>query len=443
MVQQNHSLKVCFSEHSTVSIPNALSFITVSNFGDGTTKRPGDVYVVGNKNQNSEKPNQFTNGPHGAEYQLGSKIPQSPFPVNNGPNADFNLLNPIKLTRKEDGDSSPVSLITPLTHLTVSGSFPSSDKPSSTGPNQSSTFATGPSNGYQPSTNINPNTSPVFGSGSPVYNPNGQSTNGQPGRETNPSHPSGFFTVTTPKAEPTRGVITHMNPVSQTRDQSRRVTPSVTSNSPSDEHKSNSVFSNQAGHFTPGSPTNVRPLEPVRSTEYPFLYTRSRTTPENGPYDGEPGSGSLYPDSITGKPGDELTIYSEFGQKNKPGANPATTSFTAYHPESTPQPLQGGGNPVTNQRNSYPSGPNDNFPNQPKFVLKPNPNSNRQPQPNLNGFPDTQIRNANFYPDSDPQKSNDKNLNNIQSDGKYVNTKKDFVPPQYNPNSSPVPGLST
>ncbi len=389
---------------------------------------------------------------------MGSRIPHSQIPVNNGRDNNFNFLNPIKQSRKDvDGKNPPISLITPLTHLTISGSFPSKNDltSSSVEPSQPSNFF-GPSTVKESST---PDYSDKFPS-SEVDGPYRQSTT-QPQRESSrPSstqqQQSGFFTVTTPKSEPPiRGLITHMNAISQTRFQSSRVTPSLTSITPNDEQNLNDVNINQpSDDFIPGvrqnnypdiAPTTRQQLVRPSSTEYPFLYTRSRTTGavnfENDPNDGASSQGFSSPDSRT--PIDNL--HSGFGQKAPSGANPATTSFTAYHPESTARPSanEGDSSPATNGRNKLVA--YDNLPYQPKFVLRPTgsrtaTNSNRQPLSNFNGYSDTENRNANFYPDSNPQKPSDNNRNNIQPESKYVNTKKEFVP-QYNPNSTPIPGL--
>lgn len=416
----------------------------------------GGVNLVENKEPTYDKTTKFTNGPHGAEYQLGSRVPQSHFTVGNGQHNNFNFLNPIKQSRKDT--DVPISLITPLTHLTISGSFPSINNDTAASvtddPSAEKKSSTPPIYSSDPF--------PVFGSIPAVNLQNSI----HPERESNhPStqHHSGFFTVTTPKNEPTRGIITHMNAVSQTRFQSSRVTSSPTSVLPNDEQKSNDLISGPPGnYYAPDAQQNIRPdvtqtyrPEPVKSTEFPFLYTRSRTTPsndENSPNGGESSPSS--PGLIT--PREELTIYSEFGQKIKPGTNPATTSFTAYSPHqgitSTLKPAvtskDDALSPSTDQRDSYKPVPYDNLPYQPKFVLRPTGrpsaiNPNRQPLSNFNGYSDAQIRTANFYPDSNPQRaveSSDNNRNNIQPESKYVNTKKEFVP-QYNPSSTPVPGL--
>lgn len=423
-------------EHSPLSTASPQSFVTISTFAtindEVTTKDATDGYAVENKDPIFDKTTQFTNGPHGAEYQLGSRIPHSQFPVTYSRDNNFNFLNPIKQSRKDgDANNPPISLITPLTHLTIAGSFPSKNNATATSieTSQSTKFSTNPSADRQPSTQNPTERLPVLGLFSEVNTPE---------RETNrpnSQHPTSFFTVTTPKSEPTRGIITHMNAISQTRFQSSRVTPSLASITSNDEQKSNDVFPNQpVDYFTPDVQKNIQASQPAfgKPTEYPFLYTRSRTTPSISPYVGEtsPGSSS-YPDSIT--PSDELTIYSGFGQQNN---KPGTTSFTAYHPESTSRPSY---DTSVDRKPSHNPVPYEGLPYQPKFVLRPAANSNRKPLSNFNGYPDADIRNANYYPDSDVQKANDGSQNNIQPGSKYVNTKKEFVP-QYNP-SSPVPGL--
>lgn len=376
------------------------SFVTNNNVdtvNDGLTpKYPADVVNFGQNKEPIDDKTKYTNGPHGAEYQLG-RNPQ--LNGNNGRDTNLNFLNPIKQSRKDTDESPPISLITPLTHLSISGSFPSTPEPST------------------------------------KHSPEQESS------RPNSQQPSGFFTVTTPKNEPSRGIITHMNAISQTRFQSNRVTPSFTSDTPNNEQKpSELIFGPPANPFSPDVQKNIRP-EPVKSTEFPFLYTRSRTASSNNdnvPYQGE----SLSPDLITKTPSD-----SSFGQKVKP----ATTSFTAYYPgRSTSRPVNENNAipPSTDQRNNYKPATNDDFPQQPKFVLRPTSrpaiNSNQQPLSNFNGYSDAENRNANFYPDThSPQKAidfNDKNRNNVQPEGKYVNTKKEFVP-QYNPSSTPIPGL--
>lgn len=426
---------------------------------DGATpKNPSGVYFVDHREpiqDNVEKTTKFTNGPHGAEYQLG-RIPQ--FVVNNGRHNNFNFLNPIKQSRKDD-KIPPVSLITPLTHLSISGSYPSKNNvtTTSTATSQSTQFVTDPPTPQTTSSSTPIYSDSLHGFGSlPQVNPYRQNTI-QAERESNrpnQQHPTAFVTVTTPRSDPTRGIITHMDAISQTRFQSSRVTPSVT---PNNEQTNDLFFNPPANHFVPEVQHNIRPdgiqtsrPEPVKSTEFPFLYTRSRTTSsnvDNIPHDGESNPGFSSPDSITKTPS-ELTIFSSFGQRIKPVTNPATTSFTAYHPESTTGPVGGDDvkTPTTDQRKSNKPASYENLSEQPKFVLRPTTRpaieSHRQPLSNFNGYPDTDHRNANFYPDSSPQKAidfGDKNRNNIQPDSKFVNTKQEFVP-QYNPNSPPIPG---
>lgn len=435
-----------------------------------TPKTSSGVYFVENKEpiyDTVDRTTKFTNGPHGAEYQLGSRTPHSPFTVSNSRDNSFNFLNPIKQSRKDT--DVPISLITPLTHLTISGSFNSKNNATTTPIDtiQPTQFVYDPSTDKQSSTPIYSDSQHGFDSSPQVNNRQNTIQTERESSRPNQQQPSGFFTVTTPKNEPSRGIITHMNAISQTRIQSSRVTPSLTAVTPNDEEKSNDLIFNQpANYFTQELQQNIRPNVPlttrpdipqtsppelVKSTEFPFLYTRSRTTSsniENIPYQGHSNPGSTSPDLITKTPSDELTIYSEFGQKIKPGTNPATTSFTAYYPGSTSQPVSGNGViPSTEQRNSYKPAPYENSPYQPKFVLRPTGsaavNSNRQPLSSFNGYSDAENRNANFYPDSNQQKPiefSDKNHNNIQPESKYVNTKKEFVP-QYNPNSTPIPGL--
>lgn len=455
-----------------------------------TPKTSSGVYFVENKEpiyDTVDRTTKFTNGPHGAEYQLSSRTPHSPFTVSNGRDNSFNfLLNPIKQSRKDT--DAPISLITPLTHLTISGSFNSKNNVTTTPIDtmQPTQFVNDPSTDKQSSTPIYSDSLHEFDSSPQVNNRQNTIQAERESSRPNQQRPSGFFTVTTPKNEPSRGIITHMNAISQTRFQSSRVTPSLTSVAPNDEEKSNDLIFNQpANYFTQEVHQNIRPDLPqttrpdvtqttrpdvaqttrsdvtqttrpelVISTESPFLYTRSRTTSsniENIPYQGHSNPGSTSPDLITKTPSDELTIYSEFGQKIKPGTNPATTSFTAYYPGSTSQPVSGNGwnNGITSteQRKSNNPVPYENSPYQPKFVLRPTGsaavNSNRQPLSSFNGYSDDENRNANFYPDLNQQKPiefSDKNHNNIQPESKYVNTKKEFVP-QYNPSSTPIPGL--
>lgn len=430
---------------SQASTPKVQTYVTVSSVEPlKPNVKPQNVVDV---NSVENKPpsiydKTFTNGPHGAEYQLGSRNPHPQYRFSND-NLDF--LNPIKQSRNDaDPKNPPISLITPLTHLTISGSFPS--KPNDT---------TDPSSAQQPSTPNNSNRSPTYEnqySVSEVINSHRPSTVQSDRESSRPNQPSGFFTVTTPKSEPTRGIITHMNAISNTRFQSNRVTPSVT---PIDEQNTNNVISNQPDDFfQPEGQKNIRPdsvhkthPERVRPTEYPFLYTRSRTTllaNADTPYQGESGPGSLSPNLITNAPSDELTTHSGFGPKIIPGVNPATTSYTAYFPGSTSKPSSEveDGVPPTNRLKDNPV-PHDNLPYQPKFVLRPTvrpaSNSNRQPLSTFNGYPDAYNRNANLYPDSTTQKAGDNNPNNIQPESKYVNTKKEFIP-QYNPGSTPIPG---
>lgn len=408
---------------------------------------------------NVDKTTKFTNGPHGAEYQLGSRIPHTQVTVSNGQdNNRFNFINPIKQSRKDT--DPPISLITPLTHLTLSGSFIDSknnitatsietSQPTQFGDKQPTTpFYSGSLHGLDSSPQVN--------------NPYRQNTIQEEREPNRPSsqQPFGFFTVTTPKNEPTRGIITHMNAISQTRLQSSRVTPSLTSVTANNGEQPNRLIFNQpVNSFTPEEQPNIRPavtqtsrpelVQTVKSTEYPFLYTRSRPTSsniDNVPYQGESSPGSSTPDFRTKTPNDELTIYSEFGQKIKPGTNPATTSFTAYYPGSTSRPVTENDAIPSTDRRDKPT-PSEHTPSQPKFVLRPTGqpavNSNRQPLSNFNGYYDAELRNANFYPDANQQKIfefNDKNRNNIQPESKYVNTKKEFVP-QYNAGSTPIPGL--
>lgn len=445
---------------STVSTANPHSFVTNNNVDTvATPKNPSGVYFVQHREptqDNVDKATKFTNGPHGAEYQLG-RIPQ--FTVSNGRDNNFNFLNPIKQSRKDD-PIPPISLITPLTHLSISGSYPSKNNVTttstgSTETSQSTHFVTDPSTA-KTSAPIHSDSLHGFGSLSQI-NPIRPNTI-QPERESNrpnQQHPSAFVTVTTPRSDPSRGIITHMDAISQTRFQSSRVTPSVT---PNNEQTNELFFSPPANHFIPEVQQNIRPdgirtsrPEPVKSTEFPFLYTRSRTASsnvDNVPHEGESNPGSSSPDSVTKTPGEELTFFSSFGQRIKPGTNPATTSFTAYYPGSTTGPAGGDEvkTPSTDQRNSNKPASYENLSNQPKFVLRPTARpaivSPRQPLSNFNGYPDTDNRNANFYPDSNPQKAidfGDKNRNNIQPESKFVNTKKEFVP-QYNPSSPPIPG---
>ncbi|XP_037037867.1 uncharacterized protein LOC119075495 isoform X2 [Bradysia coprophila] len=429
---------------ASTSTPRVQSFVTISNVepveSKATPQNSVDTNSVDNKAPTYDKTTTFiTNGPHGAEYQLGSRNPHSQYGIGN-----LNFLNPIKQSRKDadDARNPPISLITPLTHLTISGSFPSKNND------------TTDSSAQQPSTPIASDRTPIYGnqySVSEVINPSRPSTVHPERESTRPNQPSGFFTVTTPKNEPIRGIITHMNAISQTRFQPSRMTPSV---APSDEPNTNDVISNQPDdHSNPRGQINIRPEithntrpELVGPTEYPFLYTRSRTTSanaENTQYPDESRPGTSSPDLITKAPNDQLKIYSGFGQRIIPGVNPATTSFTAYNPGSTPTPLNevDGGTPSTNRVKGN-SVPYDNSPHQPKFVLRPTvrpaSNSNRQPS-SFNGYPDAVNRNANFYPDSNAQKASDNNQNNIQPVSKYANTKTEFIP-QYNPSSTPIPG---
>lgn len=452
MVRESYFLNHLFQFSSETTAQSFVTTINEDTVKDIVTpKSRGGVHYVENiepNYDNVDKTTKFTNGPHGAEYQLGSRIPHSHFPANNVRDNNFNFINPIKQSRKDtDGKNPPISLITPLTHLTISGSFPSKNDVTVTPLLGTST----------------PSSTPIYSDSlHQVNNPYHQNTI-QSDRESNrpnPQQPLSFFTVTTPKNEPSRGLITHMNAISQTRFQSSRVTPSLASVTPNDEQTPNDLIFNQpANYFNPDVQHNIRPdvtptssqPELVKSTEFPFLYTRSRTTSSNNehiPYQGEANLGSSSPDLLTKTPNEELTIYSEFGQKIKPGTNPATTSFTAYYPGSTSRPVSKDDaiTPSTDQGSSYKAVPYENLPYQPKFVLRPTVrpaiSSNRQPFSSFNGYPDAENRNANFYPDSGPQKSpefNDKNVNNIQPESKYVNTKKEFVP-QYNPSSTPIPG---
>lgn len=411
-----------------------------------TPKSSVETNVVEDKAPANDKTTTFTNGPHGAEYQLASRNPNSQFPIKNG---NPNSRNPIKNSRKDvDANDPPASLITPLTHLTMSGSLPSTYN-----------GKTDPSSVHQQSST--PSYSdrlPSYGNQHEIINshrPNTVQAEREPSR---PSQSSGFFTVPTPKNEPIRGIITHMNAISQTKVQSSSVPPSVEPNYV--EKTSAEIQSNQPDdNSNPEGQKNVGPEisnkshpELVKPTEQPFLYTRSGSTSENPdgtPYQGKTRPGSASPDSPNNG---ELTIYSKFGQRVIPGFEsdtvrgnkPAQTSFTAYNSGSTATPLNevDGGAPSANRVKGNPVS-YDNLPQQPKFVLRPTvkaaSNPDKQPLSVFNGYPDTVNRNANLYPDSNTQKASDTNQNNIQPESKYVNTKKEFIP-QYNPGSTPIPG---
>lgn len=392
----------------------------------------------------------FTNGPHGAEYQLGSRNPHSQFTLS-GRDNDYNFVNPIKQSRKEDEAKDPS---TSLTHLTMSGSYPSnnavtvSSTQTDNFTNQPTQFVLNHSTDKQSSSS--PPTSNYFNGFNPspqVVNPYRQNTI-QSVHEPNRSksqQPLNFPTITTPK-EPSLGIITHMNAISQTRIQPNRGTPSLSAVTPSYEE---TPINPPYNYRTPEVPDSIRPdvtqttrPEAVKPTDYPFLYTRSRvlSDTENISYQRGSTRPSSSPDLITKTPSEDLNIYSGFGEKIKPGTNIATTSFTAYSQGSTSSaPESDLITPSTDT--SYKPASFEN--SGPKFVLRPTgrPTVNYNGDPNFLGYPLTDNRNANFYPDVAQQKSiafGDKN-NNIQPENKYVNSKKEFIP-QYNPNSTPIPG---
>jgi hypothetical protein len=435
-----------------VSTENPQTFVTDNNVetvnDDAVdSKDLGGAYYEGNKDPNYEnvqKNNKFTNGPHGAEYQLSSRTPHSQFTVGNGRVNDYNFREPIKQSRKGTDAKDPQ--ITPLTHLSMADSFPLKDEvPVSSKtdnfPNVPYQFVNGQFTDSQPST------TPTYRISFNGFDPSSQLKDNQNAIQTEidnnrrrPQQPLDFFTVTTPKNEPSVGIITHMNAISQTRFQSSRVTPSILPVSPNDQPKSNELnFNSPANYYTPEVPQTNRP--DVRLTENPFLYTRSRTAfsiTENSPYQRESTKSD-----ITKTPSEDLGIYSgSFGQRIQPEPNLATTSFTAYNPGSTSRPVTDNDliTPSTDSGRYRPVSLDNSSPHQPKFVLRPigrqAANTNGQP----NGYYDTENKNANFYPDSPQQRAIALNDNNkIQSENKYVNTKKEFIPP-YNPNSTPIPG---
>lgn len=431
------------------------SFVTNINVETETNSEvnPKDVYGIYGQNiepNNDEKLTKFTNGPHGAEYQLGSRHPHSQFTASSA-RPDYNSINPIKQSRKEETKDPSIS----MTHLTMAGSYPSKNTVtvSSTQITDNFTpteFPISRSTESSPS----PSTTNSFNNFDPlpqVVNPYRQNRiqSEEESSPSKPQQPSGFFTVTTPKNEPSLGIITHMNAISQTRFQPNRGTPPLSSVTPNYEEKQNDLINPSYNYPTPAvdnsrilPPDATRP-ELVKSTDYPFLYTRSRVLSniENVSYQGGPTRASTSPDLITKTPSEELNIYSGFGQKIKPGPNYATTSFTAYSQGSTSSESD---SITPSIDTSYKPAPFEN--SGPKFVLRPTgrpaANSNGQTLTNFVGYPNADTRNANFYPDSAQQKSisfGDKNNNNIQSENKYINTKKEFVP-QYNPNSTPIPG---
>ncbi|KAJ6643834.1 hypothetical protein Bhyg_08799, partial [Pseudolycoriella hygida] len=415
---------------STASIQSFVTNIASNGSPVNGGDTPGNPYFVANRqpnNDNVDKTTTFTNGPHGSDYQLGgSRIPHYQSTTRSrDPSYDF--LNPIKLPRKEENPA--ISPITPLTHLTISGSFPSANNDNATpvetnSPNVPTTqFVNDFTSGEKSST-------PIYTDSLHNFVP--QRTNTEV--TDRPQQHSSFFTVTTP-GSPTRGVITHMKAISQTRFQSSRVTPTLTSVSPNDKQNSNDLNLSQ-----PPDSFNVNVRENVRvvtSTEYPFLYTRSRTPSSNTENTPKiPSPDHLY----TSRPPNNG--FSKMGARIIPGINPATSSYTAYHPGTTQQPNGEEEVPQDDQKSNYNAAPYDKLPAQPKFVLRPTANSNRKPNSNFNGYPEAENRNANFYPDSNQQKStelNDKVPGIYQPEGKYVNSKKEFVP-QYNPSSTPIPG---